>query len=70
MKHSPHQHAQGAIRQGARVAEARLQAVVRSQYLAAPDLYSDRDDNAAEYAAILRDFERVHDESADADRFN
>jgi hypothetical protein len=70
MKHLPHQHAQAADRKAARVAEARLQVALRGQLLHAPDLSSDRDEEATEYAAILRDFERVHDEATGADRFN
>lgn len=69
MKHPVHQQARSAGSRAARVAETRLYTALRAQHTA-PDLFSDRNEDAAEYAAILRYFERVHDEAADADRYN
>ena len=49
-----------------RRAEAMLRAALRAQGEDAPELFSDRDDEAREYASILRDFACRHDEALDA----
>jgi hypothetical protein len=36
----------------------------------APALFSDRDDEAAEWASLLRDFECVHDEALGCERYS
>lgn len=51
-------------------AEERLRAALRAQRPEAPEVFSDRDEDAAEYQSILRDFERVHDEALCAERYN
>jgi len=43
-----------------------LRAALRAQWEDAPELFSDRDDEAREYASILRDFACRHDEALDA----
>ncbi|HET9384873.1 MAG TPA: hypothetical protein VFO67_06975 [Gemmatimonadales bacterium] len=70
MKFPVDRHARVAGSRAARVAEAQMQAALRTRLLQAPDLFSDRDENAAEYASILQDFERLRNEATDADRFN
>jgi hypothetical protein len=51
-------------------AQQQLRAALRAQWQDAPALFSDRDDDAAECADLLREFERVHDEATGADRSN
>lgn len=51
-------------------AEQRVQAALRVQRRDVPELFSDRNEDAAEYESILRDFERVHDEALRAERYN
>jgi len=43
-----------------------LRAALRAQGEDAPELFSDRDDEAREYASILRDFACRHDAALDA----
>jgi hypothetical protein len=43
-----------------------LRAALQAQRENAPELFSDRDDEAREYASILRDFACRHDEALDA----
>ena len=50
----------------ARRAEAMLRAALRAQWEDAPELFSDRDDEAREYASILRDFACRHDAAREA----
>jgi len=57
---------QGASRR----AERQLIAALRAQPRVGPEFFSDRDEDAAEVAAILRDFGRVHDETVSAERYN
>ena len=68
MTHPVRRHARVAGSRTAYVAETQMLAVLRAQDLQAPDLFSSRDEDAAEYAAILRDFERAHDELAEGDQ--
>jgi hypothetical protein len=50
-------------------AEARWQAALRSLNPDAPELFSDRQDDAVEVECILRDFERAHDEALGVERY-
>lgn len=54
----------------ARRAEAWLRAALQAQRADPPDLFSDRDDDAMEYASILRDFTCRHDVALGAERYN
>ena len=56
----------GICAPAARRAEARLQAALHAQREDALELFSDRDDEAREYASILRDFACRHDAALDA----
>ena len=69
MRTSSHRRS-GISATAARRAEQRLQAALRAQSSAAPDLFSDRDDDAAEYAGILRDFVNAHEEELGAERYS
>ena len=40
------------------------------RWVAAPDLFSDREDDAAEYASLLRQFESAHDDSIMVERYH
>ena len=70
MKKSHQQHPRIAARASMRFNEQQLQAALRAQRQYAPDLFSDRDEEDAEYASLLRDFECVHDEALGAERYN
>lgn len=65
MKPSIHRHTMRAIR-----SQRWLLAALQSQWKNTPALFSDRDDEAAEYASVLRDFEYARDEALDAERYN
>ena len=65
MRPSTHR-GRGICAPAARSAEAMLRAALRAQGEDAPELFSDRDDEAREYASILRDFACRHDEALDA----
>ena len=69
MKASSHRHS-ATPAPAARRAEERLRAALRTRWPDAPDLFSDRNEDAAERASILRDFESVHDEALRAERYN
>ena len=65
MRSSTHR-GRGICAPTARRAQERLRAALQAQGEDAPELFSDRDDEAREYASILRDFARRHDEARDA----
>ena len=65
MRSSTHR-GRGICAPAARRADARLRAALQAQWEDAPELFSDRDDEAREYASILRDFACRHDEALDA----
>jgi len=63
MKSSTHRHSRRAGR-----AQQRLLAALQAQWQDAPALFSDRDNDTAEYASLLRDFESARDEALNAER--
>ncbi len=65
MKPSTHRHSRRAGR-----AQRWLLAPLQAQWQDAPALFSDRDDDAAEYASLLRDFECARDEALGAERYS
>jgi len=65
MRSSTHR-GRGICAPAARRAEARLRAALQAQREDAPELFTDRDDEAREYASILRDFACRHDAASDA----
>jgi hypothetical protein len=65
MKPSTHRHTKRAIR-----SQRWLLAAMHAQRKEPPVLFSERDDDAAEYASLMRDFECVRDEALDAERYN
>ena len=65
MKPSTHRHSRRAIR-----TQRWLLAALQAQRMEPPALFSERNDDAAEYASLLRDFECAHDEALDAERYN
>ena len=65
MKPSTHRHSRRAVR-----AQGWPLAAPRVRWQDAPALFSDRDDDAAEYASLLRDFEYVHDEALGSERYS
>jgi len=58
-----------ARRPAACSAERRWQAALKRLDPEAPELFSDRQEDAVEVECILRDFERVHDEALGAERY-
>lgn len=70
MKKSAHRHSRVAARASVRGWERRLQAALRSQPTDAIDLFSDRDEDVVEYAALLRGFEGVREEALEAERYS
>ena len=70
MRKSHQQQPRIAARAAMRRCERQLQAALRAQRPDAPDLFSDRNEDDAEYASLLRDFECVHDEALGAERYN
>ena len=56
-------------RRAAGSAEGRWQAALRQLNPDAPELFSDRQEDAVEVECILRDFERAHDEALGAERY-
>jgi len=65
MKSSTHRHSRRAIR-----SQRWLLVALQTQWRDTPALFSERNDDAAEYASLLRDFECAHDEALDAERYN
>ena len=65
MKRSANRHSRHAGR-----VQQQLLMALRGQWQDAPLLFTDRDDDAAEVASLLRDFEFARDEAVDADRYN
>lgn len=58
-----------ARRRAACTAEERWQAALRRLRPDAPELFSDRQEDAVEVERILREFERVHDEELGVERY-
>ena len=58
-----------AWRRAAGSAEERWQAALRKLNPDAPELFSDRQEDAVEVEYILRDFERAHDEALGVERY-
>jgi len=54
----------------AREARRRLHPALQMPRLEAPDIFSDREEDAAEYDSIVRDFETARDEALSAERYN
>ncbi len=54
----------------ARAARRRIHAALQTPRLEAPDIFPDREEDAAEYDSIVRDFETVRDEALSAERYN
>jgi len=50
-------------------AEQKLQALLRAQRRDAPELFSDREEDAKEYDSIVRRFVAVHDETLSAEPY-
>ena len=69
MRASTHRR-NGVSAPAARRAELWLRAALQAQRAEALELFSDRDDDALEYASILRDFECAHDKALGAERHN
>jgi hypothetical protein len=53
-----------------REARRRLHAALQTLRREAPDIFSDREEDAVEYESIVRDFETVHDEALAGERYN
>ena len=53
-----------------RRAQRRNPSALDLRWAVAPELFSDREDDAAEYASLLRQFESVHDDSLGVERFH
>ena len=51
-------------------AQRRNPSALDLRWAVAPELFSDREDDAAEYASLLRQFESAHDDSLRAERFH
>lgn len=58
-----------ARRRAACTAELRWLAALRRLRPEAPELFSDRREDAVEVECILRDFERAHDEALGVERY-
>ena len=56
-------------RRGACTAEQRWLEALRKLRPEAPELFSDRQEDAVEVESILRDFERAHDEALGVERY-
>lgn len=56
-------------RRSAFSAEERWQSALRRLNPDAPELFSDRQEDAVEVECILRDFERAHDEALGVERY-
>jgi hypothetical protein len=54
----------------ARDARRRLHAALQTLRLEAPDIFSDREEDAVEYDSIVRDFETARGEALSAERYN
>lgn len=65
MKITTHRHSGRAAR-----TQRWLLAALQAQWQDAPAMFSERNDDAAEYASLLHDFECAHDEALDAERYN
>lgn len=65
MKPSTHRLSRRAVR-----AQQGPLAAPHVQWQDAPALFSDRDDDAAEYASLLRDFECARDEELGSGRYS
>jgi hypothetical protein len=69
MRATVHRTAKAEIPLMARHARRRLEAA-QAQWPEAPDMFSDRHDDAAEYASLMRDFECVRDEALGSGRYS
>jgi hypothetical protein len=54
----------------ARDARRRLEATLQTLRLEAPDIFSDREEDAVEYESIVRGFETARDEALSGERYN
>jgi hypothetical protein len=69
MRTTIHRMARAGAPVMAREARRRLHAALQLR-LEAPDIFSDREEDAAEYDSIVRDFETARDEALSAERYN
>jgi hypothetical protein len=67
MRTTVHRTAKAEIPLMARAAGSRRR--LQAQW-PAPDMFSDRDDDAAEHASLMRDFERMRDEALGSERYS
>jgi hypothetical protein len=51
-------------------AQRRKLSALDLRWATAPERFSDREDDAAEYASLLRQFELAHDDSLGVERFH
>ena len=70
MKATVHRAARAETPVMARDARRKIEAALQALQMQAPDIFSDREEDAAEYDSIVRDFETARDEAVAADRYN
>lgn len=70
MKTTIHRTARAVTPVVARDARRRLEATLQTLRLEAPDIFSDREEDAVEYDSIVRDFAIAHDEAFSGERYN
>ena len=70
MKTAVHRTAKTGIPLVARAARRRPGVALQVLRLEAPDIFSDREEDAVEYENIVRDFAIVRDEALSGERYN